>query len=92
MAAPSIEPIERCLYGRHIGSARRHTFQPVSRALAGASASTRIQKERALSRGISGTNCVRLTLVRLILAANQTIINNGILHSVTNSTRSTHNT
>ena len=40
-----------CLYGRHIGSAMRHTFQPVSRTLAGAPASSRVQKERARSRG-----------------------------------------
>ena len=35
MAAPSIRPIRNCLYGRHIGCTRRHSYQPVSRALVG---------------------------------------------------------
>ena len=35
MAAPSIRPIRNCLFGRHIGCARRHSCQPVSRALVG---------------------------------------------------------
>ena len=34
MAAPSIRPIRNCLYGRHIECIRRHSYQPVSRALA----------------------------------------------------------
>ena len=43
-AAPSIEPIRNCLYGRHIESARPHAFCPVSQELTGAPASSRVQK------------------------------------------------
>ena len=32
MAAPSNRLIRICLYGRHIGCPRRHSYQPVSRA------------------------------------------------------------
>ena len=43
MAAPSIRPIRNCLYGRHIGSTRRHGYHHVSRAFFGAPASARVQ-------------------------------------------------
>ena len=33
MTSPSIRPIRNCLYGRHIGCTRRHSYRPVSRAL-----------------------------------------------------------
>ena len=51
MAAPIIRPIRNCLYGRHIGCTRRHSYQPVSRALVGAPAYARVQEGRARSRG-----------------------------------------
>ena len=38
MAAPIIRPIRNCLYSRHVGCSRRHSYQPVSRALVGAHA------------------------------------------------------
>ena len=44
MAAPSLKPIRNCLYGRHIGCTRRHSYQPVLRALVGAPASARVQE------------------------------------------------
>ena len=50
MAAPSIRPIRNCLYGRHIGCTRRHSYQPVSHAIAGAPASARVQEGCARSR------------------------------------------
>ena len=50
MAAPSIRPISNCLYGRHIGCKRRHSYQLVSRALVSAPASARVQEGCARSR------------------------------------------
>ena len=52
MATPSIRPIRNCLYGRHIGCIRRHSYQPVSRALVGAPASARVQEGCSRSGGV----------------------------------------
>ena len=51
MAVPSNRPIRNCLYGRRIGCTRRHSYQPVSRALVGAPTSARVQEGCARSRG-----------------------------------------
>ena len=50
MATPCIEPIRSCLYGRHIGSARRHTFQSVSGARGRAGELSRSERAQSVAR------------------------------------------
>ena len=67
MAVPRIKPIRNCLYGRHIGCTRRHSYQPVSRVLAGAQAALAFRRDASgcaarahIVERTSGDNCMQV--------------------------------
>ena len=52
MAAPCIEPIRSCLYGRHIGNVRRHTPFTFRKRALGRAASAHVAERTSVELGL----------------------------------------